>query len=369
MPRKVEYTLEAVNQRLRAGQHKATIVKRGNTLWIQATLPPKPGDDWPKPYQQKLSLGLPANEDGFRKAELEAKLLGASLIAGKFDWSRYLKPEKLPENKPAQIWVAELKRHYMETHSLKESTWNNDWAKIYKRLSPNQPLSGDVLIEISLNTERNSRNRKETCRKLQALADFAGVKVNLLQYKGDYGASKVVDRDVPDDETIVFYWNQIPNPAWQWVYGIMAAYGLRDHEVFFSEFRDDGLQVLRGKTGPRLVFQPLYPEWVDTWNLKEIKLPNIQDLDRLYESQKLGDKVGRQFRRYRIPFAPYNLRHAYGIRASLTFELPVTVSAELMGHSPEVHLQRYHKHVRRKHSQDVAQRIMDRPDRPKPPSV
>jgi integrase len=98
--------------------------------------------------------------------------------------------------------------------------------------------------------------------------------------------------------------------------------------------------VIKGKTGPRLVFQPLYTEWVEQWNLKSIKLPNIQNIDHLYETQKLGDKVARQFRRYGVPFPPYVLRHAYGIRASVTFELPVTTAADLMGHSPEIHLKR-----------------------------
>jgi hypothetical protein len=82
-------------------------------------------------------------------------------------------------------------------------------------------------------TERNTRNRKETCRKLQALADFAGLEVDLLQYKGNYGASKVEDRDVPSDEEIALWWKKIPNLSWRCVYGLMAAFGLRDHEVFF----------------------------------------------------------------------------------------------------------------------------------------
>lgn len=369
MGKQIEYTLEAVNQRLRDGRHKAKIYPRGNMLWLQATLPPRPGDSRPKPYQQKIRLGLTANEEGFRQAEGEAKLLGSLLTTGKFDWSQYLDPERLPENKPARLLIEEFKQHYMQTHSLQESTWNNDWNKIYKRLSPDLPLSVESLKEIVDRTHRNTRNRKETCRKLQALANFAGLKVDLLQYKGDYGASKVEDLAIPSDKEIALWRGKIPNPAWQWVYGVMAAYGLRDHEVFFCKFTDEGLHVLKGKTGKRLVYEPLYKEWVEEWDLKSIKLPNIQNIDYLYEIQKLGDKVARQFRRYSIPFPPYALRHAYGIRASLTFGLPVTVGADLMGHSPKIHLERYHKHVQRRQNQEAAQRIMERPDRPKPPSV
>ena len=61
------------------------------------------------------------------------------------------------------------------------------------------------------------------------------------------------------------------------------------------------------------------------------KASQVPFVDRLYEVQELGTKVSRQFKRYGIPFPPYVLRHAYGIRASVTFELPVTAAA-LMGH-------------------------------------
>lgn len=180
---KREYTYEAVNERLREGRIKARVVQRGETLSLQATLPPAPGCTRPKPYQQKISLGVPANDDGFKRAEAEAKLLGSLLTSGKFDWSLYLKPERLPENKPIRLWLEEFKRHYMETHTLKESTWKNQWEKIYNRLPSDKPLTSEVLITLVHRTERNTRNRLHTSQKLQKLADFAGLKVDLLQFQ------------------------------------------------------------------------------------------------------------------------------------------------------------------------------------------
>jgi hypothetical protein len=32
---------------------------------------------------------------------------------------------------------------------------------------------------------------------------------------------------------IAYHRDKLTNPAWQWVYGMMATYGLRNHEVFF----------------------------------------------------------------------------------------------------------------------------------------
>lgn len=366
-PRKLEYTFEAVNERLREGRVKVALYQRGEMLWLRATLPPKPGSDRPSPHQQKISLGLPTSEDGFKRAEGEAKLLGSALVAGKFDWSMYLSPDRLPENKPAARWVEEFRSHYMETHSLRDSTWRNQWQKIFGRLIPAQPLTKDLLTSLALATDRDTRNRKETCSKLQKLADFAGIQVDLLQYKGNYGGAKVNDRDIPTDETIALWWSKIPNPAWRWIYGMMATMGLRNHELFFCHWQDDGLFVEKGKTGSRLVFESFYPEWTEQWNLGEIKRPDIQDVEQLYDNGKLGDKVARGFRRYGVPFTPYDLRHAFGIRASVTFHLPVTTAAALMGHSPAVHLKRYHRHITLASNQEATRRVMQKPDRPKPP--
>ncbi len=65
MGKRLEYTVEAVNRRLREAKSKARVYQRGETLWLQATLPPKPGNPHSKPYQQRISLGVPAREDGF----------------------------------------------------------------------------------------------------------------------------------------------------------------------------------------------------------------------------------------------------------------------------------------------------------------
>lgn len=78
-----QYTFEAVQQRLREARSKVKLYLRGQeqkTIWVQGTFPPKPGSDRPKPYQQKFSLHLPANEEGFKAAEAEAFRISALLI-------------------------------------------------------------------------------------------------------------------------------------------------------------------------------------------------------------------------------------------------------------------------------------------------
>ncbi len=369
MPSKLEYSLSAVNGRLAIARVRVKLQVRGGRIWVQGTFPPKPGSDRPRDYQQQFSLKVPASDEGFRQAEKEARLIGAELVSKEFRWEKYLSADRLPDAKPCKKWIAEFWDYYLARNDLKPSTWNGDWMNIYKRLPQDKPLTVALMHDRISRTDPNTRNRLETCRKLQKLADFAKLDADFLELEGNYGPSKVKDRDVPSDEVITAQWGKIKNPGWRWVYGIMAAFGLRDHEVFFCEWTDEGLQVLKGKTGPRLVFQALYPEWVDEWGLRDITRPKIQDPDDLYAKQQLGTKVARAFNRQGVPFTPYDLRHAFGIRASVTFELPVTTAAALMGHSPKVHLERYHKHIQLRQNVEAAQRIMNRIDRPQAPKL
>jgi integrase len=360
MSQKLEYTLEAVNQRLREGRVKCAIIQRGGMLWARATFPPKPGSDRTRPSQDKISLSVPASERGFKQAEKEARIIGAELAGKEFRWEKYMDPKRLPENKPAAQWIKEFRTQQAET--------GNGYGPLLLRLPQDEPLTKDALLKVVLATSPDSRPRIEICRVFQKLADFAKVQVDLLQFKGNYGPSKVADRELPSDELILEWWHRIPNEQWRWIYGVMAAYGLRDHEAFFCEFRPEGLQVLKGKTGPRLVHQALYPTWPEAWGLEKIKRPHIQDIEAAYLDGTIGHRVSRQLKRYGLPFAPYALRHAYAIRASVLFGLPVTTAAALMGHSPKIHLESYHKHINLKQNLDATQRAMQRPNLPQAPA-
>lgn len=358
-----KYSLSAVNGRLKDGGGKATLIVRGSTIWVLATFPPKPGSDRDRPYQQKFTLNLPATDDGFKRAEREARIIGSELAIGQFKWGKYIAVEKLPENKPCAQWIKEFKSWYLARNDLHPATWEKDWMGKFNRLPQGKPLTVDVMQRIILKTDPHTRNRLETCRKFQHLANFAKFEADFLELEGSYGPSKVKSRDIPSDEVIAAQWDKIKNPGWRWVYGMMAAFGLRDHEVFFCEWTDGGLQVLKGKTGPRLVFQPLYPEWEKRWDLRSGQPPKLQNPDELYEKRQLGTKVSRAFKRQGIPFTPYDLRHAYGIRTS-ALGLQVPDAAALMGHSAKVHLERYHKHTKLKQHKEAVDRVMSRIDRP-----
>jgi hypothetical protein len=161
MSKKTEYTLEAVNDRLAQARAKCKIVQRGEMLWAQATLPPKPGSDRSRPYQQKISLGVAASEAGFRQAEKEARIIGAELAGKEFRWEKYIDPKRLPENKPVGQWIEQFQRWQMETNSVSAKTWHNGYEPIFSRLPKDGPLTNDVLMALVRSIGADTRMRLE----------------------------------------------------------------------------------------------------------------------------------------------------------------------------------------------------------------
>ena len=175
-------------------------------------------------------------------------------------------------------------------------------------------------------------------------------------------------RELPSDELIKQYWELIPNIKWRLVYGLMATYGLRNHEVFFcdlSSLSKNGDKILRvlpnTKTGEHQVW-PFHTDWVDYFELNKVSqsyehLPSINTNLKTTSLQKVGRRVSEQFRRYKLPITPYDLRHAWAIR-TIHIGLPDTVSARMMGHSVSIHNRTYHHWITRRDQQKAVDRAL-----------
>lgn len=262
-------------------------------------------------------------------------------------------------------WVEALRIAYFEqkgSSPAKVRTWVNEYEKIFKLLPLSSPLSIPALKQIIVRFDPSQRQRKRACIACQKLADFAGLAVDFSPLKGDYQFMQRIDpRNIPDDDAIASTWKTIPSPEWQWVYGMMAAYGLRPHECFlldldswYSSADDLSLQVLEGKTGDRLVF-PYFPEWVQSFNLKT-QHPPVPTCD-LKDHARLGDWMRLWFHRHALPFNLYALRHAYARRAC-DFGLEISIRAEMMGHSPDIHRRVYRAWVNRSTFERAYQRSL-----------
>lgn len=346
-----------INRRLKAAGCNVAVRSKGKNgyLYLRATLPLKNGEG---SKQQDVSLHLPPSVKGLKLAEAKAHELSQLIISDRFSWDLYLpKKEEVSEQKTIAQWIEEFKQHYFATHNLSDRTWQEHWAKpVYNRLPQGVEISEGVLMALILKTDPGTRLRKQTCQKLQKLAQFTGLKIDLTQYQGGYGLSKTEARYIPGDEEILDCYEKISSDSWRLVYSLLCTFGLRPHEAFFCEFLDSyTLRVREGKTGERIA-SALPPEWIESFGFP-IELNYLTDslpaINRKQPYQQIGLRVNKQFNRMKVPFAPYSLRHAYAIRSSVVYGLPVSVSAAMMGHSPDVHLRIYHRWMSTKQTQQV----------------
>lgn len=354
--------IQTVNSRLKRSGLLVAIELRGDRLNLRATLPPKPRDSRTVPYQQRLPLKMGASLATVKEAEKTAKLIGGQLAAGKFCWSDWGHGEQ-SERVTCSEAIAQFHTTYLGQGG-KEDTWQGDYWKPLKHLPPKAMLTADALEALALATQPNTKSRQRTCMAAGALAKFAGIDWDGKRLRGNYSPKRVGVRDIPDDRLIVGYREGLTNPAWQWVYGMMACYGLRNHEVFHLDLSlFPVVQVMEAtKTGAREVW-PCYPEWAAEWNLRERRLPPVN-------VERPNRKVGHSVTKYlspQLPFSPYDLRHAWAIR-TLLFGWPLELSARQMGHSVEVHCKTYQRWINRGQIQKVYDLLINRPDRPLPPS-
>lgn len=344
----MKWTDEAVNSRLKAGKIGVKVCVRGDRLSLRATFPPKPGSSKVIWHQQYLALGIYANPAGLQRAEAEAKIVGGMLARGEFDWGRYLEEEKEPVA-TCGYYVEKYKEEYFATNgntATKQQTWKRHYETCFNKLSSDEKLTPEILIATAIATPANTWTRRTMCQKFEQLAKFAGIDVNLRKYQGNYSSSKQVIRQLPSEEEIVAARDMIAHPEWQWVFGVIACFGTRPHEAFFSQISPDyphACTIAEGKTGSRIAF-PLPLEWAVEWKLWENKKPSKVNLEGV-TNKDLGNRVYKSLKRYGVDFKPYDLRHGYAIRAATKYRVPIIVAAKWMGHSPTVHTNTYGKHL------------------------
>lgn len=363
MIEKTHGRLNQINGRLRAGKVGVRVEIKGNFVYLRATLPPKPGDGHTQPYQQRIALGVHANFHGLQLAEQKAREVGAALDGGKFRWDDYVK-----NNVQAQTvgdWTRMIEHDYFsrrERNPKSETTWKGDYADVYRRLPQDEPLTVELILEAIAATEPDTRSRKRFVMALAKLAEFAGIEANFKHLKGRYSPQKVNPRNLPSDAEIAEWRERIDSPEWQRVYGLMATYGLRPHEVFHLDFSQFPVLLVEDdtKTGQRRAM-PFYPEWSSEWFL-------LGDLPTVTGNcnRDLGNRVSHAFERYGIPFHPYDLRHAWAVR-TIQFGVPDSLACRWMGNSVEVFTKTYQQWIRQDVETMVYQTLTEKSDRPHPP--
>jgi integrase len=340
-----------------------------------------------------LSLGLLADLNGLKEAERIVQLVELQLHRQLFEWDQWLPKQTVQQHNPEgesravvhpldhdletfkEAFFADPRRRRSPAGS--RTTWSGAYQPYLRRLKAlaleqHSFLTPDLLL-LTLNSYSDgSRSRQQCSTALGALARHQNLALPdaWRAEAGGYGLHRARFRQLPSDSQILEAILRIPNPGWRLVYGLMATYGLRNHEVFFTDvsaLADGGDRVIRvlptTKTGEHQVW-PFHPEWVDRFNLTHLAsnaaaLPSVCTDLRHTTLQQVGRRVAEQFRRYDVPLTPYDLRHAWAVR-TIHIGLPDTVAARMMGHSVAIHTRTYHHWITRRDQQQAVDAALAR---------
>ena len=386
--------LAQANQALAQAGVSLRIELRGQRLGLRGPLPCRRGSG--RHPVQRISLGLPADTAGLELARERLKEVLRQLQQGRFAWSAWGVQQAQPPS-PSTSWLpaatqpaaddllglAAFEAAFFADPRRRRNpagcrtTWSSAYLPYLRRLAAvaaerDLPL-GLSLLEVALESyAASSRSRQQCGIALAALARHLNLELpdNWSERAAGYGLHAAQFRRLPGDPQILSWAEQIPNPAWRLVYGLMATYGLRNHEVFFcdlSALAPGGDRVIRvlptSKTGEHQVW-PFQPEWVEHFGLEQLgcsqpPLPAVATDLRHTTLQQVGRRVAEQFRRYGLPITPYYLRHAWAVR-TIHIGLPDTVAARMMGHSVSIHTRTYHHWITRRDQQQAVDAALAR---------
>ncbi len=365
-----------LNQKLSTSGAKLRVEQRGQRLCLRGPLPIQETPH--KLKTQRISLGLPSNPEGLKQAEKTLQLILLQLEHQQFNWENWIKRSFCnsitPQKRRVDDVISEFKLSFFKKTTTRDhvlrgkTTWNSAYKPYLRRLEEQAgkskcTLNKEIFLATLLSYSENSRSRQQCGIVLNALANHLKISLpaNWRKLSYGYGIHKAQFRELPSDEVIQKMFKLIPNKKWQLVFGLMATYGLRNHEVFFcdlSSLKEKGDKIIRvlpnTKTGEHQVW-PFHPEWVQEFNLIELGegisiLPKVQTDLAKTTLQQVGRRVSEQFKRYKLPFTPYDLRHAWAVR-TIHIGLPDTVSARMMGHSVSIHTRTYHHWITRRDQQ------------------
>jgi hypothetical protein len=235
----IDPKLAQANGRLKSAKVGIAIERKGDRLYLRGILPPKPNSQASTDYQQRLALSIHANPLGVKLAEAEARKVGALLDCKEFLWSPYLKDEV--NSVTCGDWIIKFEKDYFakrDRNPKTETTWTKSYWEVLKRLPSDEALSTKILKDLVLATQPDTRSRQNYAMVCNAIAKFANLETDFSLYSGNYSPRRATPRDLPTDESIQEAYHKISNPDWQWVYGVIATYGIRPHEVFYLDFED-----------------------------------------------------------------------------------------------------------------------------------
>ena len=393
---------------------RATIVAKKSSLTLQFTF--KDGNGRP---QKNVGLGaISLSANGILEAEKIAQMVTNQLVANQFTWDWFhnlIGKDTSEQNKQltCKEMVEQFKKHYFKQRKSNK----NPSAGWYQRNQAIEDTIGELDKPLSLSlvrqiVEAKDNNSVTRLKLLEGLVEFLKYFDNdeyksvIKEYKANNNPN-AKKRNVPSDKRIIRVYQtgfkvihgsakryHYRYPQWQFLYGLLATYGLRIHEAWNIANWDKPVTLKNGdwvtvdidddnsielqrdagdlivpaildpenkehilcikhktKTGYRMAM-PLSPaghNWVEEFNLLQpLNLPDMENPLRKLGKNKTSffctNNSCKWFKTRRYGFTPHDLRHAYNHRGHQSGYTLKTLSDSL-GHSLTMNSTGYLRHM------------------------
>jgi hypothetical protein len=324
------------------------IRQKGQRLYLRATVPNRNGEGQ---KQTDIATGCPATEQGLKLALAKAQALEADILLERFTWEQW--GTNQPQKDNIENAVLSFEQAYWRSRErtpARADQFQRDYLDFLKHLPPDEPLSQEVLTRVLLRFEPQTRARKFAHQSFTRLAKFHNIELppTWAELKGSYKPSN--QRTIPTDQEIIETWERLQG-RWKWAYGVIASYGIRNHEIAHISLEQYPILTVgdKTKTGARIVY-PLHKDWPDRFGLQIENRPNIT----VQINRDIGSQVGHAFRHNKVGHSPYALRDAYAIRGTVLGISPVVMS-KWLGHSLDTHYSHYLRWIEQRDFDDVWQ--------------
>lgn len=274
--------------------------------------------------------------------------------------------------------VVRFEKDFWDTRT-KTAASQRTWERIRNELQ-RLPEHAWLTIELleataTTKTEPNSRSRLECCKVFKRLGTFAELS-DLKRLDRLRGAYEPEERDLPSDEQLITFLDEIRPTKWGWVMAAAATYGCRPGEVPSLVLNNDqtasAITLKRHNRKPTLRTCFALPStWIDRWHLGDVDIPGgvrwtrpddyssdegrrwVQSWRQGLRGKKVQASIQEHFAE---GFDNVALRHCWAVR-SISSGLPVSLCAKAMGHTASVHEKQYHRWLEATTLQDALSRL------------
>lgn len=392
------------------GEHGKTcqLKRSGNSITLQFNFE----------GQENKGCGCRFTQKGIERAYEIAQLVTIQLRANNFtlDWYKRLigKPKAVSPSPQKELSFLEIFADYKKDW-LKNSTAKypiKQWKAAHLYLEKIALEFGDrvfdesTLKKIIEQSPSNSCSRKNTLNGLTNFCDYCEKEsfLKIIEKYRKNNKPRNQNKYVPDDREIEFIYQHNFDPdlcpqkkwkyrvyQWQFLYGLLAVYGLRIHEawnianwdtsvtikegdwIVFDTLSDNEEEIQLQRQGKKLIVpaildtdndkkilcikhntktgyrmaMPLSPyqkNWLEQFNLiSKFNIPDIPNplkIDEKNTSFYCSSNACRWFKSHQYGFTPHALRHAYNHRGHELGYNP-TLLAQSLGHNLQMNSTTY----------------------------